>query len=170
MRSISESKYISERNLRRFYTAQIAVAMMPDDILGHQNRCHELARAIAPVVDGEVRDGKFGSVDHSWIHLEYQHGAPLILDVYAVAKLPQVQLLNLSWHVRGLQNCYVEDDVPRDDIREDVLGVMREMLSGLLFVGRIDLLNKLYGEQLRSQVSFILNVINQEQRRVPENA
>lgn len=159
MLSISELDYISENNIRRFYAAQLAVAMMPDDILDQENRCHELARAIAPLVKGEVRDGKFSSVNHSWIVLEQGRSGPLILDVYAVAQLPQVQLVNCSWHVRDLQNCYV-DGPERDDIRNDVVVEMKKVVEALKRSGRLDHMSKLFGKELRTQQLFNIHIVS----------
>ena len=62
-------------------------------------RCHELARAVGKMLGLEVVDGKYGAVDHSW--LVTRRGAEevqtmTVLDVYAVGRLPQVQLLSIE--------------------------------------------------------------------------
>ena len=58
-------------------------------------RCHELARAVGEVLDLPVHDGKYGSVEHSW--LLSGRKTRNILDVYAVGRLPQVQLVHVEW-------------------------------------------------------------------------
>ena len=57
----------------------------------HVVRCHELARAVGRMFGLMVIDGKYGAVDHSWLM-----PGPHILDVYAVGRLPQVQLVSIE--------------------------------------------------------------------------
>jgi hypothetical protein len=60
-------------------------------------RCHELARALAVFFDGGwvVVDGKYGSVDHSWL-VPLAYKTRTVLDPYAVWRVPMVQLVDTS--------------------------------------------------------------------------
>lgn len=49
-------------------------------------RCHELTEAVAYYLGLRRVDGKYGSVEHSWIVLG---PPPVILDVYAVGRFPR---------------------------------------------------------------------------------
>jgi hypothetical protein len=118
MRSISEREYIPKKYVEILKRAELAVHWLPDDIAeGSLIRCHELARAVGDWLELDVIDGKFCHVDHSWLLVEDRspRESHLILDVYAVAQLPQVQLVNLSWHVHEFQQCYIKG-APRKDI------------------------------------------------------
>lgn len=75
-----------------------------EEAAGAELRCHELARAVARFLRlprACVQDGYYGFVEHSWIWvpgppddpLTRRAGWPHILDVYAVGRLPQVQLV-----------------------------------------------------------------------------
>lgn len=58
-------------------------------------RCHELARAVAHALgegDVEVVDGYYGYVNHSWLRFKAQ--PTHLLDVYAVGRMPMVQLVD----------------------------------------------------------------------------
>lgn len=62
-------------------------------------RCHELARAVALVLDLEIVDGHYGRVEHSWlltpIEWARDSGRPqAILDVYVPGRLPMVALID----------------------------------------------------------------------------
>lgn len=95
MRSYSETHVFSEYDLWMLKTAQDLVARIPED--GSPNhpegllRCHEIARVVAKCLHIEqmVEDGKYGHTDHSWIRFPNTN----ILDVYAVGRLPMVQLV-----------------------------------------------------------------------------
>lgn len=94
-------------------------------------RCHELAHALVrhlkecrqdllgDFLDAiAVVDGRFGSVEHSWIaylRRDPQARSLRILDPYAVGRLPQVQLLDTSYGVRSLAECYKPSHLPRTD-------------------------------------------------------
>jgi hypothetical protein len=87
-------------------------------------RCHEVARAVAQLIGGElaVVDGQFAGAQHSWIaYREPESKHTRILDVYAVGRLPQVQLVDPSWS-RGLG--YEPDHLPRTDIDGSVIAYL----------------------------------------------
>jgi len=80
-------------------------------------RCHELARAVVEIVGGEVRDGKFGPIEHSWIQLKTP--CLSILDPYQPGTVPQCVLIH-----KNLLNPIVSlyESWPfRTDIRNDVV-------------------------------------------------
>lgn len=96
-------------------------------------RCHELARGVAEVlkrrglVGWTVVDGLYGLVDHSWLVSERGN----ILDVYAIAALPMVQLVNTGCAgVRRPRQGYpgYREGEPRTDILEDVVQWLVEEL------------------------------------------
>lgn len=141
MKSIVETEYFHKDDLRLVYLVQLAVALLPTDIGAPKGiRCHELTRAIKhqfPQLG--VVDGKYGTVEHSWCTLPAEVGVrsrPMIIDVYAVGRFPQVQLIDtfpclchahdprfpvVSQLFRGL--------TLRDDIRENVVKKMNSFLD-----------------------------------------
>lgn len=140
MISYSERKIFGEREIKLWRRACQFVARLPDSPDEMEHRCHELARAVAYWLNKEGRfreplswknvqvvDGLFGSVDHSWIVLrDCEIGQYIILDVYAVGCLPQVQLVH-AWEM--LQRKYTPMST-RDDIREHRLQWMIKMMAG----------------------------------------
>jgi len=96
MRSICEVEYFGQKALNILERAELAVAILPND---KTLRCHEVARAVGGSLGLDVVDGKFGAVDHSWCAFVSTVGSNphrFILDVYAVGRLPQVQLIDAS--------------------------------------------------------------------------
>lgn len=90
----SEKEIFSKPELQLFSRARRFV----DDLVEFPTevfRCHELARAVAASLRElgflvDVVDGHIGAVDHSWLVTQHKH----ILDVYAVGRLPMVQLVD----------------------------------------------------------------------------
>lgn len=122
----------SEPFLRALELATRFVGRMPiADPSGRDVRCHEIARStvwyLSKFQFGEqangckmkVVDGVYGIVDHSWILLSYanQHA---ILDVYAVGRLPMVQLCLVETPIFKFIEMFEERE-PRNDIRGDVI-------------------------------------------------
>ena len=128
----------SERQLLERATA--LVAKVADEVMdGDLIRCHELARAVGDVLQLPVVDGKFGSVEHSWLLTCKLPDAPTsgfvrrpsILDVYSVGRLPMVQLVCTSCWGLTPHRCYV--DVPlvvRDDINMCIVGKLLQQMRG----------------------------------------
>jgi hypothetical protein len=56
-------------------------------------RCHELARAVGRVLGLEVQDGRYGACDHSWCWTAPRPRGH-VLEVYAIARVPMVQLVD----------------------------------------------------------------------------
>lgn len=111
MLSYSEVEVFKPWELELFKRAQGLVAKVPDSFTGI--RCHEIARAVGLILKLQVQDGKFGRVEHSWLWVskwEWGTYPPSILDVYAVGKLPQVQLIDVSaMSTPHLKNYYPEE-------------------------------------------------------------
>lgn len=87
-------------------------------------RCHELARAIQPLLPPQWRivDGMVVSVvQHTWL----VGSDGIILDVYAPTRLPQVQLVDPAWFQRKL---YVPGP-RRRDIRWNVVRALRAQME-----------------------------------------
>lgn len=85
-------------------------------------RCHEVARVVLGFLESgwEVIDGHYGSVQHSWLSRE-----GVLLDVYAVARVPMVHLVGGHWSALG---AYVLGPA-RADVRGDVIRKLIEEVS-----------------------------------------
>lgn len=93
-------------------------------------RCHELARAVGRILDLPVEDGAYGACDHSWLVIRPDmFASPCILDVYAVGRLPIVQLVDARQILQPHFSAYQKRE-PRDDIREDVVERLVEQMRG----------------------------------------
>jgi len=137
--------------------AQDVVDLLPETIDGELVRCHEVARVVAEVLsvsdrfgDRIVVDGKFGVHDHSWIQIDLNPGlvpysvggrGRLILDPYAVGRVPMVQMLDLDATLLpyrresacdrcGAPNPWLYREGPtRDDVRHEVVAALRSRVS-----------------------------------------
>lgn len=131
MRSYSETEVFSKAARKLLSRARDLVKGLPDPAEGSEPlRCHEVARVVAQKLAGQVCglgalvldvvDGKFGEIEHSWIEVADPEGPRrLILDVYAVGSLPQVQLHDATGLLPHLRT-YTRGAV-RVDIREAVI-------------------------------------------------
>ena len=95
MISYSETEIFSAKELElwRRTTVLVESLLAPE---GPPLRCHEVVRAVAQALEDDdvtVVDGKYGPVEHSWLELHQNEKEPCILDVYAVGRLPMVQLV-----------------------------------------------------------------------------
>lgn len=111
--------------------AAALVDALPDTVDGAYVRCHEAARHVArrlhplleescaiAVVDGWYHRTRSQFSDHSWIELR-PHPTPgrvFVLDVYSVARLPMVTLVE--------KIAIYETRNARADVREDVLDIL----------------------------------------------
>lgn len=105
-------------------------------------RCHEVARAVGEMLELQVQDGWYGNVDHTWLWVRNDRdhrGA--ILDVYAVGRLPMVQLVSLDsviGHYRaGSSASLYRESRPRTDIRATIVQMLLERFRRLPEVGVI---------------------------------
>lgn len=132
MKSYSEEEIFNEKAIKALKTAQGVVERLSDGL-----RCHEVARIVRAVLrrDGHVAwivDGHYGPVEHSWLLVsgrkedDHDH-AYVILDPYAVGRLPIVQLVSpsLGLHTlyRPLEKLPLFASVEREDIKHEVIGV-----------------------------------------------
>lgn len=124
----------SERQLLERATA--LVAKVADEAMESELiRCHELARAVGDVLHLPVVDGKFGSVEHSWLltcRLPNKPTGgfvrrPSILDVYSVGRLPMVQLVDIAHWGLNMHRCYVSGEFRRDVKAEVVERLLCQM-------------------------------------------
>lgn len=137
MKSYSEREIFGCDELSMLEMAQRMIAEIPDEVVSIHPawRCHELARAVvrsfcrfgpesnALLKRLRVVDGKFGRIEHSWIAYKApadHMGAVRILDVYCVARLPQVQLIDCFVGTEIL-NLYKPGHWPRTDVDEDAV-------------------------------------------------
>lgn len=71
--------------------ADALVRKMPFEIADERVRCHEVARVVGRCLDGwEIADGHWGPYEHSWL---VSPSLRMILDVYAIGRLPLVQIV-----------------------------------------------------------------------------
>lgn len=113
----AEAKVFPLSVVADFYRAtRLVNRLSAYDPTGDWVRCHELARAISPLLltKWEVVDGKYGPCEHSWL----MNDRGVILDVYAVARLPQVQLIDGLWP--GNYKRFRREE-PRTDIKHGVV-------------------------------------------------
>jgi len=108
--------------LLAFDRAEMWVRRMPDrDQAGRWVRCHEVARAVHRLLVGHAYegwvlvDGRYGPVMHSYLALR-DHGT--ILDPYAVARVPPVQL------VAGAFAANYQPGPTRADVRDEVVELL----------------------------------------------
>ena len=132
MRSYSETDVFSQYQLDVLEAAERLVDAIQDPPVGADPwRCHEVARAVGVRLGLRCVDGKYGSVDHTWLVVGV---GDVILDVYAVGSLPQVRLLDVRlWmlpHAKG----YVAG-APRDDIRVDALKALAVFMNPVPIIG-----------------------------------
>ena len=101
-------------------------------------RCHEVARAVLTLLEEPLQaggsgaslhvfDGKYGppskgGVEHSWLILLEPNKSGVVLDPYAVGRLPQVQLID--WELQLA--CMYQASSYRTDINKDVVQHMVE--------------------------------------------
>ena len=99
-------------------------------------RCHEVTRVVADVcnVSSAVVDGFFDHIDHSWIELLGPGSRRVILDVYAVGRLPLVQLVDTGTRLLPYAALYKARSF-RNDIRHDVMKRLREQARAAGFQG-----------------------------------
>jgi len=118
-------KWLTQLSLAQAFVAHVGQPKDVDNL-----RCHELTRAVRICLSmlgyyADLKDGKYGAVEHSWILL----GAGVILDVYAVARLPQVQLVDCR-HLTKDREQYTPGP-ERDDVDwEFVHQLVSEMMRG----------------------------------------
>jgi hypothetical protein len=135
VKGYAETVAFSREQIADYHLAAAIVAGLsekqPD---GDWVRCHELARAVACALNSRITeaewetadrwrvvDGRFGGAEHSW--LVWGGRGRTILDVYAVAELPQVKLVdcNTLWRRHNY-----EPGERRRDIRFAVFGQLRD--------------------------------------------
>jgi hypothetical protein len=127
VRSYAEA-VLSERDKGLLRRAEALVASLPDEATPGEVRCHELARAVGRVLGLPVQDGRYGMVEHSWLWTEEPRGRqPNVIDVYAVGRLPMVQLVDMG-HFLPENRSYVPGP-ERDDVRGDVVDLLVESMS-----------------------------------------
>lgn len=124
MKSHTET-LVDQREMWLFLFAIEAVNSIPDGVDPDADgaRCHEVARTIGRCLDLPVIDGKYGSVDHSWLLIEHPAtNTRKILDVYCVARLPMVQLIDP--HQFAGHGALYRPTALRTDIRPKVVRAM----------------------------------------------
>lgn len=131
MLSYSEREVFTPEAVRIWKLAVRMVDQLSEyrDSEGRELRCHEIARALGELLKLQVVDGQSVGVDHSWLVID-RH---TLLDPYAPARLPMVQLIDVG--LPTLARFYYLHDGKffdrRSDIREDVV----RWLVGLMLKG-----------------------------------
>jgi hypothetical protein len=96
------------------------IPRIPEE-LGDPIRCHELVRAVSRLYQLPWADGHFRRTEHSWIYTRpLGPGKNYILDVYAVGRLPMVQLMDAHYY----RDLYVEGPERSDLDFESVSKIM----------------------------------------------
>lgn len=143
MKSYSEREIFGNDELEVYEMATGLIASVPDEVISVHPawRCHELARAVARfltkhgpsrnkvIKNFRVVDGHYGRVRHSWIAWAAPEDAMSglrILDVYCVARLPMVQLVDgfVGTHI---DKVYKPGHLPWNDIDEEAIGYLLEL-------------------------------------------
>jgi hypothetical protein len=128
MKSYSERQVFPGWARRDLHIAMGVVNALDDHERPDFIRCHELVRVVRPFLSERWRtvDGRFGAADHSWLQRE-----GYVLDVYAVGRVPMVQLVDDHFAVRlpwrpGLARQDIRDEVVRSlDYQASVAGFLR---------------------------------------------
>lgn len=129
MQSYSEREIFTREEIEfmRRATRCVSCVRMPE---GVEYRCHEIARAVALALGmrsgAVVVDGVYEGCDHSWIVLPSGN----VLDPYAVARLPMVQLVDVR-SVTLQRRQYIQQ-AKRDDIDFDLVLVLAEQMRSAL--------------------------------------
>lgn len=122
------SGHFSPISIDRYERACKVVAAIPDGIEGLEEitiRCHELARAVSFFLEVPFVDGKYGAMEHSWLEWYDRMRQRTILDVYAVGRLPMVQLIS---EPIGLLDLWREGEL-RDDINHHVVDTLLAIIG-----------------------------------------
>lgn len=124
MKTYSEREVFSPDELRLFERATALVRAMPHlDPLGREVRCHEVARVVASHLKLPHYDGLYElGAQHSWCETPGGH----VLDVYAVGRIPPVQLIAVVTTMprRFRRGSY------REDIREGIITWLIDITTG----------------------------------------
>ncbi len=128
----SQKVVFTEFELERLTLATQLVEALPSfDSENRWIRCHEITRALGPLLDLTWCDGYYGMVEHSWLWtkpLMPFESPPNILDPYCPGRLPQVQLVHSSTNLPYEYRRSAE----RDDIRQLVVDQLSEILIALV--------------------------------------
>lgn len=135
MRSYSEREIFTKKEVLLMRGAATFVdALMPEDEMGKlvELRCHELARVIGTIMQLSWVDGHYGAVEHSWLLLPpgvrgFSRG---ILDVYAVARLPMVQLIDVNSIGPNQRQSYRDGPTRRDIDEPLVAHLIKQLRDG----------------------------------------
>ena len=123
------AEIFSAEEVRACELARTLVERLPDrpDL-----RCHEVARIVRALLGwGQVEDGRYHPggdglpIEHSWIELHKTWRHHHVLDVYAVGRVPMVQLVDCGF---PLASPFVGGAV-RGDVRVQLVEEMVALLS-----------------------------------------
>lgn len=122
MKSYAEREVYSEQELSLWHRATQLVSRV-QFLDGDEIRCHELARAVGRVLALPYSDGRYGSIDHTWLRVgDWRHEPQRakILDVYVPGGVPQVQLIHYAaWSLPHWRQLYRQGvEYERTDIDE----------------------------------------------------
>lgn len=145
MISYSALQVFTKRDQALRDLAEKIVARFPDQRKPWP-RCHEIARAVARLLRLDVQDGRYGYVDHSWCRIAHARSAYcesyVILDPYAVGRLPQVQLAS---PIIGIEKHEYTPEALRTDIDSKIVDKLTRL-------GRTVVRGRIARELIRSHV------------------
>lgn len=129
MRSYAETVFSADAR-EALRIAEAVVRALPDGPAGEWLRCHEVARAVCSrLTDALLFDGVFGGfMPHTWLYVRNGSETRVLLDPYAIGRLPQVQLVDPSFR---MCDAYVRGDL-RKDIRRAELAALIASLPEVL--------------------------------------
>lgn len=131
MRPFAERRYLPREARAAFHLATFLVGGIQER--QPEIRCHELAVAVRQLILEEIDGlivglytGTYGAVEHSWLGVAPTGTWPrdqAILDVYAVGRLPQVQLVDGSAMMPEAK-LYQRADQQRSDLDQVIVTLL----------------------------------------------
>lgn len=118
MKNYSAHEVFKKEEIELLQRATVLIEKIPEDFPAdwERLRCHEVAMAVGTYLKLQIVDGKYGMVNHSWLLTGFGRGhTDNILDVYAVGRLPQVQLVDMA-HIGPRHETLFVAGKPRTDV------------------------------------------------------
>lgn len=131
MQGYAREEVFTKEHIFAWIAAMACVKKVPER--SPRIRCHELTRAVHKCLmklqskadSWLVCDGHYGAVEHSWL---YDSWRAVVLDVYAVGRLPMVQLIDCSSAVIAPMYSAGRD---RSDVNEQLVSALVDEMSKL---------------------------------------
>jgi hypothetical protein len=143
VKSYSEREIFNVNEVRYFKEAVRLVGKIDERDFTDEPRCHEVARAVGQILELPYQDGHYLFAQHTWLWvgtLDLDRAEtgyyPVILDVYAVGSMPQVQLGDTFPPLKRVGAVY-KPGPERNDIKQDIIDkLVHQMTSNQIRGGR----------------------------------